>query len=265
MKTHWFWTVVLLATSWLVSGMVAGPARAGDDKIKVGNAEKPVTIEGNLDDLDPKDKKTKGPSKTYAFRLLKGKSYVLDLISEDFDAFLRVEDADGKELAWDDDSGGDLNSRIKFDPPKDGNYKLIASSLDGKNGKFQLKIRPGEAVKEIIPAAKEVGNDGFTIKGKLTKDLPGDDGKFTKGAPRLIQPVKMKSGKTYTIDLISDDFDAFLRLLDPAGKEVAFDDDSGGDLNSRIVYECKEDGVFRIIMTTLNRQPGNFTLKVREE
>src|SRR5262249_25659593 len=147
----------------------------------------------------------------------------------------------------------------------DGDYRIVATSLDRKPGKFQLKIEPAKPFVEEIPPAKDVGKDGLKIEGKLVKGGAIDDGRGTKGAPRRGQPRRRKAGKKYTIDLISDDFDAFLRLLDPAGKEVAFDDDSGGDLHARIVYECKEDGVFRIIMTSLDRAPGRFNLKVRAE
>jgi hypothetical protein len=265
MRRQSVWSLTMIAAGWCLAGVGTNFTLAGEEKTKVASAEKLVTIEGTLEDSDPKDKKNNGPSKTFTFKLLKGKAYVIDLISEDFDSFLRLEDAAGKELAWDDDSGGDLNSRIRFDPNKDGEYKVIASSLDGKPGKFTLKVGPVVPVKEVIPAAKDVGKTGFTVTAKLVKGGPVDDGKLTKGAPRLVQPVNMQAGKTYTIDLISDDFDAFLRLLDPKGTEVAFDDDSGGDLNSRIVYECKEDGVFRIIMTSLDRQAGEFTLKVQEK
>jgi hypothetical protein len=45
---------------------------------------------------------------------------------------------------------------------------------------------------------------------------------------------------------------------------VAQDDDSGGDLNARIVYAPPQDGEFRVIATTLNKALGGFTLTVRQ-
>ena len=44
-------------------------------------------------------------------------------------------------------------------------------------------------------------------------------------SPRKVYKVKLTEGKTYQIDLKSKDFDAVLRLEDPAGKEIAFNDD----------------------------------------
>ncbi|MBI3407956.1 MAG: PPC domain-containing protein [Planctomycetes bacterium] len=265
MNAKWLVVVAMAAVAVIsVSGLVS-PLEAGKEKPEAQGVEKPVAIDGVLRESDPMDKKTNGPCKTFSFKLQKGKSYVIDLSSDDFDSFLRIENAAGKELAWDDDSGGGLNSRLRFEPTQDGTYNVIACSYDLKPGKFKLQIRQAEPVKDVIPAARAVGKDGFILQGKLTKDLALDEGRFTKGSPRLIQPVTMKAGKSYTIDLISDDFDAFLRLLNPDGKQVAFDDDSGGELNARIVYRCEQDGEFRIVMTNLDRRAGAFMLKVREE
>jgi peroxiredoxin len=60
----------------------------------------------------------------------------------------------------------------------------------------------------------------------------------------------MKAGTRYTIDLTAKGIDAYLRLLDPKGKQLDEDDDSGGDLNSRIVFNCPADGDYRIVCTT---------------
>jgi thiol-disulfide isomerase/thioredoxin len=51
------------------------------------------------------------------------------------DPFLRLEDAKGEQLAFDDDSGGQLNSRIIFKAPADGEYRIIATCYpDPKTG-----------------------------------------------------------------------------------------------------------------------------------
>src|SRR5262249_11778074 len=42
------------------------------------------------------------------------------------------------------------------------------------------------------------------------------------------------------------------------------DDDSGGDLNARIIYTTPQDGEFRIIAANLSKGPGSFTLTVRQ-
>jgi len=77
-------------------------------------------------------------------------------------------------------------------------------------------------------------------------------------------PVKLKAGQLYIIDMVKKaQIDPYLYLEGPDKKIVARDDDSGGDLNARIVYQAKVDGDYRIIATTLFKATGEFTLTVR--
>jgi hypothetical protein len=81
--------------------------------------------------------------------------------------------------------------------------------------------------------------------------------------------VNLTAGKTYQIDMTSTVIDSYLRLENPAGQEVAKDDDSGGFPNARIVYPCSQTGEYRIIATTFaaggtGAPTGPFTLKVQE-
>src|SRR4051794_4157710 len=83
------------------------------------------------DDKDTKLKKS--VCKVYTVKLTEGNAYRIDLSSEDFDTYLRVEDADGKEVAFNDDiAPDDLNSRLIYLAPKTGDYRLIVTSYDGK-------------------------------------------------------------------------------------------------------------------------------------
>jgi serine protease Do len=78
-----------------------------------------------------------------------GRTYILDQRSKAFDAFLRLEDASGKKLAEDDDSGGDQNARIVFTAPQDGTYRIIATSFEQQGmGNYTLTIREYAGKKE---------------------------------------------------------------------------------------------------------------------
>ena len=73
----------------------------------------------------------------------------------------------------------------------------------------------------------------------------------------------MKAGTTYTIDLNSQ-WDNYLRLENAQGVQLAFDDDSGGFPNARIVFRAPEDGWYRIIVTSFaGGASGPYTLRVR--
>jgi len=110
--------------------------------------------------------------------------------------------------------------------------------------------------------AAEKKEDGIVLnlKGELTKNDPKD--KVLNDSPHKVHPFSMLSGKAYRIDLKSKDFDAFLRLEDPSGRQVAVDDDSGGDHNAQIIYKAKTTGKYKVIATSYDRKPGKYTLTI---
>jgi hypothetical protein len=109
-----------------------------------------------------------------------------------------------------------------------------------------------------------------TVAGQLTDADPKD--KLRKTSPAKAYTVNLAAGKQYQIDLMSDQFDAFLRLENAAGQTVAENDDIEflKDLNSRIIYPCNQAGEYRITVTCIPGAPGRgvtgaFTLKVQEK
>jgi CHAT domain-containing protein/tetratricopeptide (TPR) repeat protein len=108
----------------------------------------PQTITGVLTDKDPFDRRrTRSRHRLHQIKLEHGKVYLVELSSGMFDAYLRVEDAAGKALAEDDDSGGDKNARLLFAPQKTATYRLIATTFGpGEVGAYQLLVhRYGDA------------------------------------------------------------------------------------------------------------------------
>ncbi len=104
-------------------------------------------VSGNLTNADPKDKvKNQSPCKVYTVSLAAGKPCQIDLVSQQFDAYLRLETAAGQEVARDDDSGGNLNARIVYTPAQAGEYRVIATALPpafrpANTGTFTLKVQ----------------------------------------------------------------------------------------------------------------------------
>ena len=101
----------------------------------------------------------------------------------------------------------------------------------------------------------------LTAKDKLTDADP----KYKNGDKSYKSyKIQMKADKTYVIDLVKDGVrDPFLYLEDAKGVQVAADDDSGGELNARIIFVPRTDGEYTIIATTLGKETGGFNLTVR--
>ena len=84
--------------------------------------------------------------------------------------------------------------------------------------------------------------------------------------PTLIFKVLLKANVSYVIDMVSPDpkaLDPYLVLQDSQRKTLAEDNDSGGNLNARIVFRAPADGVYRIRPTSFNGGRGPFTLTIR--
>ena len=151
-------------------------------------------------------------------------------------------------------------------PQKTDEYRILVglnvlSETVEANNDYTLKVEPIRIDKTPILTEK--------------KELTDDDPKYAN--PQLVRkdshhkafPIKMKAKSYYVIDMVrtgdDEQFDPFLYLEDADGKIVALDDDSGGNLNARIVFQPRRSGEYRIIASTLAPATGPFTLTVRTQ
>jgi hypothetical protein len=82
----------------------------------------------------------------YDIKFQAGRAYVFEMVSKDLDAYLRLEDSEGKQLAENDDTEGSLNARITFTPSRDGTYRVVATSGSPATGRLTLRVQ------EVVPA-----------------------------------------------------------------------------------------------------------------
>ena len=130
----------------------------------------------------------------------------------------------------------------------------------------------------VFDAAFNEANSHTSGAAAMRTGSPGDAGATSKNCHAGPTPTTQAglitstiplagytAGQTYTIDLESATMDSYLYLFDSKTALLAQDDDSGGDLNSRITFRADADGVYHIIATTLGGdETGDFTLKVRK-
>lgn len=208
--------------------------------------------------------------KMYAFVGARGDTVTADLTSDDFDANLLLSDASGNVLRKDDDGGGNCNSRLQYVLPASANYRLYAnSSARSELGEYRLSI-----IRGTRPAVTDSSCRGFgrvagmvQVGQTLTGRLADNDPMFTSDSTyfnRWILPVL--PNQTFTVDLMSDDFDAFLILTRGRGDKLVDNDDGGGGCNSRIVYTATDDHPLRAVVSSVGakRATGRYTLRVSE-
>jgi hypothetical protein len=113
----------------------------------------------------------------------------------------------------------------------------------------------------LVQLRAEPNQKEFQVQGVITAGDPFD--RVRKGHYHVVHTYRMQAGQTYTIDMTSS-WDNFLRLENSQGQQLGADDDTGGNLNARIVFRAPEDGWYRIIATTYApAATGTYTLKVR--
>src|SRR4051794_24864482 len=111
------WTRSPAVAALLLSAVA--PLRGGDGKDK---ADAPQVFRGTLDPKDPPDRLLKkSPHKVHEVEFQAGKRYRIDLQSKEFEAFLRLEDGQGKRLAHHD--GGGQDAWLLFAPQEGGAYR----------------------------------------------------------------------------------------------------------------------------------------------
>ncbi len=216
-------------------------------------------IAGKLTSSDPPDPVRKDcRHHVYTWALDAGKTYWIDVASTDFDAYLRLEDAKGQRLAEDDDSGGGFDARLVFSPSRSGPYRVIVTTFGpGQTGAYSLKVRQGGASKSTD------GGEETTIPGELTEADPTD--RVRTGRHCKIHQIVLQARRTYQLDLVSQDFDAYLRLEDDKGQKLGEDDDGGTDFNARLIFTPSRTSTYRVIATTYYAgETGRYTLTVRE-
>jgi hypothetical protein len=161
--------------------------------------------------------------------------------------------------------------RLYLLPKKSGDCTLLVNyptfGLNILDQPLDYKITLKRLTFAKTPALEK--KDRLTATDPIYKD-GGTNGPFKA------YPITLKSGKFYLIDMVRKktsalvNMDPYLYLEDPSAKNnfekiVARDDDSGGDFNARILYQATKNGEFRIIASSLNTTPGEFTLTVREQ
>ena len=157
----------------------AKPGKDGDEKkVESPPVFKPVEFNNQLTDADDRDPKLNHPSKKYAVGFTKDKTYIIDLVSADFDTYLRLLNSRGKQVAEDDDSGGALNSRIIYSAKETGMHDVVVTTFDGEVGRFSLKVREYTIKGEAKP--REVGNAGLVVAGNITMEDHSNIGKLAK-------------------------------------------------------------------------------------
>lgn len=190
-----------------------------------------------------------GQELTYQVEVEEAGMYQIDMASDDIDAYLVLEGPNGY-YREDDDSGGNLDARIAdfFEP---GAYQLTARSAYGDDsGLFTITMEPRD-----LPEDVELRNDGAITPDEAL------NGWFS--SEPLAYQLELDESSLVTLDLRSNDFDAYLAL---EGKGVAYSDDDGGAGTDARLQQQLLPGTYTVIARGFSgMDSGLFELEVSAE
>ncbi|NDJ74773.1 MAG: hypothetical protein GYB65_00825, partial [Chloroflexi bacterium] len=209
---------------------------------------------------------------SYVFSGAAGDTVTISLDSEDFDAYVVINDATGNRVIADDDSGEGLNARIEsFVLPASGDYTIIVGGYRGTvTGTYTLALSAGQP-----PLVPDVPPDEPPIEPppqEPVTELPIFYGDMIEGTLENSTQTYVftgVAGDLVTIDLESGEFDAYLELFDNNGNQLTYNDDGGVGLNSQIAfYSLPYSGEYSILVRGLGgtgETTGTYMVSLRQE
>jgi hypothetical protein len=205
-----------------------------------------------------------GGSASVTLRVQAGEPVQLDAIpgssaASNLDLQMTVLDSSGEQVAADDDSGGSLNPRVSFVSEAGGLYRVQLSALGG-GGPFTLLARKG-AVRPRVRVDPLPLTDGEAV---TPVTFGGDNQALFWFDGRSGEILNLTLTALPTDDEEGGVADPFLELFAGEGTEgyaLFQDDDSGGNLGSRIVADIKEDQRYTVRVSSLSGT-GRATLRI---
>ena len=208
-----------------------------------------------------------GDTDWFRISLVAGQTYVFDLegqptgVGSLSDPLLRLFDANGTEVAGNDDGGEGFNSRLEFSPSASGTYYVGAEAFGSGTGTYRLTVSG--------PAGGPAGSDDFA-------GAPGSSGMIDPGAPAFGNlevggdtdwfGAYLEAGTGYVFDLEGQPTgagslgDPLLRLFDANGNEVASNDDGGEGFNSRLEFTPSSSGNYYVSAEAFGSATGTYRL-----
>lgn len=257
------------------------PGKTGPVSVLVSAPPKPAIVsyadlvanvdsDAVLDDSTPAVEVDGDPVRAgrYQFPIRNGTLYVVEAASGNFDSFLEVQQVRGEEVVAtesDDDSGGELNARLRFRAQTDGVARVSVTSLNGE-GPYVVRYR--EYHPTPAPARGEPLAVGASVSGQFTDSSPTRllDGESSqvREAPFAAYEVQLVQGQAITIRLNRTSEASELDPLVMIGtgtpgsfEKLGEDDDSGSGLNARLHFTAPATGTYVILATTFAESTGD--------
>ncbi|MCA8907577.1 MAG: PPC domain-containing protein [Rhodospirillaceae bacterium] len=202
----------------------------------------------------------------YVLRLDAGHTYAIEMAGSPTDMgtlsdpLLRLRDANGTEVAANDDGGTGFNARIVYTPVTTGLFTIAASSYGSATGSYRIRVEETTEYADDYPG--HAGTQGSLMIGQPIT------GTIEYGADADWFAVQLTGGQTYVINLEGAPTgrgslsDPLLTVHAEDGREVGANDDFGGTLNSQVTLTAPTTGRYFVSAQSYGYNTGTYTLTV---
>ena len=186
----------------------------------------------------------------FRISLRAGELYQFQLNSTStLDPTLTLRNAVGTQVAFDDDSGSGLNSLLTFRAPTSGVYYLDAGGFSTSVGSYSVVAREVPATTATYASV----GVGTSVQGDIQD--ANDQDYFS---------ISLIAGQSYIFDAHGTTLsDATLALRNSVGTQLAFNDDGGPGLDSRIEFTATANGTYFLDVGGFGTNAGAYTLSTR--
>ncbi len=165
-----------------------------------------------------------------------------------------------EKIGEDDDSGAEVNARLRFVAPADGTYIIRAMAL-AANGEGNYVLRVEDTPPAIMPPAPTPIQIGQQVRGSLAATDPTlNDSTYYD---RYV--LNGAIGETYEISVNAEPFDVIVGARSSLREDDDYttDDDSGGGTNAKLSYTITTPGPQTIRVTSLGEEGvGDYTISI---
>ena len=216
----------------------------------------------------------------HAVRVAANQRLRTDVTSTDFDpvvALYTTSPDSIHQLAQDDDGGDGNNARLEYCIETAGTYLLRVTLFGSNRGGSVYQIHPvtedadcaalrqaerdreAEEARQREIAAQRSAEEArtmyrqgrsVTIGQTVEGNLGSSSARTMDGKPFESWELSCGTGESFQMDVEGRGYDAYARIVDSNGNEMASNDDGGGSLNARINFTCGSSGPYYLVSTT---------------
>lgn len=168
----------------------------------------------------------------YVFEGETGDRITITMVSEEFDTYLVLEDQYGNELTYDDDSAGNLDSRISaYQLQNNGTYTIRATTFASRGGSFSSGVY---TLALNLSVVEEIAYGDVV------------DSSINGGSPNAVYMFQANAGDVVAITMTSDDFTPYLTLTDTYGYQSGYSNYNSGRTAIIGPYTVNQSGEYTV-------------------